>query len=130
MKKIFWAIVMLASLGFATYRLSAAILQNRSVKAAFTHGEKLMAKVSAYPRFANIKIYGQSSSPKGYITVSGAVHSEADASALRDLITASQPPVSVRAFIQIGTTVSPNPLVKPDWVVVPENERTGAQGEP
>jgi len=130
MKKIFWWIFIIACLGFAAYRLSVVTPQWRSVNAAFAHGKILMAKISKDSRFANVKIYGQSHSPKGYIIVSGAVHSKADASALRDLITASQPPVSVRAFIQVGTAWSPKPLSKPDWVVVPENERTREQGHP
>jgi hypothetical protein len=74
--------------------------QMHHMRQAAAHAVIIKAQIANDSRFNNVRI-GPGTQDNGCLFVSGAVRSQGDLSELKDIITQSKPPVTVRWFVEI-----------------------------
>jgi hypothetical protein len=101
--KVWFSLLVFAAGVAVYYPYSPGGRQSRNMRRAEQHIELIRPRIAADPRFARVRL-GPFTADEGSLGVSGGVATQADLAALRAIIDASNPPVTVNYYVGVAET--------------------------
>ena len=95
-KRMSWAIALVLIAFACVYPFS----QMHHMRQADAHAAIVKAQIASDPRFSNVHL-GHGTQDNGCMIVSGEVAAQKDLNELKEIVTKSKPPVTVRWFVNV-----------------------------